>query len=57
MNDTRRKALRELSEKIAELRDLLDTHKSDIESQRDDEQEYIDCMPENLQSSEKYSTA
>lgn len=57
MNNNRRKALRELSEKISDIIALLDTHKSDIESQRDDEQEYIDCMPENLQSSERYSTA
>ena len=57
MNNTRRKAIRELSDKISDLIALLDTYKNDIEPHRDDEQGYLDCMPENLQSSEKHDTA
>jgi F0F1-type ATP synthase membrane subunit b/b' len=47
MNNLRRKALMEIEDKIGEL-------KSELETIRDEEQEYIDNMPESLQSSEKH---
>lgn len=50
MNKARRK---ELSRAV----ELLEEAQSIIESCRDEEQEYIDNMPENLQESEKYYAA
>lgn len=50
MNKVRRK---ELSKAV----ELLEEAQSIIESCRDEEQEYIDNMPENLQESEKYYAA
>ena len=50
MNKARRK---ELSRAV----ELLEEAQSIIESCRDEEQEYMDNMPENLQESEKYYAA
>lgn len=50
MNKARRK---ELSRAV----ELLEEAQSIIESCRDEEQEYMDNMPENLQESEKYYVA
>lgn len=50
MNKARRK---ELSQAV----ELLEEAQSIIESCRDEEQEYIDNMPENLHESEKYYAA
>ena len=50
MNNPRRKSLEELSNKVEDL-------KSDLESLRDEEQEYLENMPESLQSSEKHDMA
>ena len=50
MNKARRK---ELSRAV----ELLGEAQSIIESCRDEEQEYMDNMPENLQESEKYCAA
>ena len=50
MNKIRREALQEISVKLEDI-------KSDIETLRDEEQEYVDNMPESLQSSEKHDTA
>lgn len=50
MNKTRRKCLANLSEILEEL-------KTSIETLRDEEQDYMDNMPENLQGSERYQTA
>lgn len=50
MNKARRK---ELSRAV----ELLKEAQSIIESCRDEEQEYMDNMPENLQESEKYYAA
>lgn len=50
MNNSRRK---ELEHAVS----LLEEAQSIIESCRDDEQDYLDNMPENLQSSERYGTA
>jgi len=50
MNKTRRKALEELLDKIAEIRNL-------VEAIKDEEEEYRDNIPENLQGSKRYETA
>ena len=50
MNSQRRKKLEELWDKVDMLRVLL-------EGLRDEEQEYMDNMPENLQASERYERA
>ncbi len=50
MNRTRRKCLANLSELLEELR-------ISVETLRDEEQEYMDNMPENLQGSERYEVA
>jgi len=50
MNKSRRKWIADTIEKLEEL-------KSDVESIRDEEEEYKDNMPENLSLSEKYEKA
>jgi len=50
MNNARRKALRGISVKLGEIT-------SAILRLRDEEQDYIDNMPESLQSSKKYDNA
>lgn len=50
MNATRRKMLASLSKKVEEL-------KSALESIMEEEEEYRDNMPENLQGSERYEKA
>lgn len=50
MNRTRRKCLANLSELLEEL-------KISVETLRDEEQEYMDNMPENLQGSIRYEAA
>jgi DNA repair exonuclease SbcCD ATPase subunit len=47
MNKQRRNAINEIYERIAELRDML-------EQIKDEEDDYRDNMPENLQCSERY---
>lgn len=50
MNKVRRKQLDEVIAKIEEAKELLDVL-------REEEEEYRDNMPENLQGSEKYEMA
>lgn len=50
MNKPRRKQLDKLCEMFVELKDML-------EEIRDDEENYMDNIPENLQGSERYSIA
>lgn len=50
MNKQRRKTLTDIYDQIAELRDLL-------EEVKEEEEEYCDNMPENLQNSERYEVA
>lgn len=50
MNKVRRKQLDEVIAKIEEAKELLDVL-------REEEEEYRDNMPENLQGSEKYQMA
>lgn len=57
MNNTRRKALAELRDRLESLGIDVEAIKEDLEVLRDEEQEYIDNMPENLQGGEKYENA
>ena len=50
MNKPRRKALEKIAETLNELYE-------ELESLRDEEQDYMDNMPENLQGSERYEAA
>lgn len=47
MNNTRRKVLANLKERIEEIRD-------ELEAVLYEEQDYLDNIPENLQGSERY---
>lgn len=50
MNDTRRKA-------IKEVMDRLESIKDDLECLIEEEDEYRDNMPDNLRNSERYETS
>lgn len=56
MNIQRRKTINEISSQLGNLEidwDALHDIKAKIESVRDEEEEYFDNMPENLQQSER----
>lgn len=48
---------RERRARIQECAKTLETLKAEIDSIRDEEQEYLDNMPENLHTSERYDVA
>jgi uncharacterized coiled-coil DUF342 family protein len=50
MNKQRRAAITDLADKLSEIRD-------ELQSLCDEESEYRDNMPENMQSGEKYERA
>lgn len=53
MNKQRRKELSALEARLAEVSDMIENTKTDLEGLRDEEREYYDNMPENMQNSEK----
>lgn len=53
MNDTRRKAIRALMEQLNELRSQATELTEELSTIADEEQEYYDAMPENMQGGEK----
>lgn len=57
MNKIRRKAISEIIEKIEALQTEMEDILSDIETVKDEESEYFENIPENLQSSERYEIA
>lgn len=57
MNNTRRKQIKEILKKVDDLQALAADIASMIEEVKDEEQDYMDNMPENLQGSERYSKA
>lgn len=61
MNKNRRKAIADIVTKVEEIvadtREKLEELQTSIESVRDEEQDYLDNIPENLQGSERYETA
>lgn len=54
MNKARRAAIRAALDKISAV---IEEEKSNLESLRDEEQDYMDNMPESMQGGEKYETA
>ena len=57
MNNDRRKALRKVAEEFKELIGKLADCRMELETLRDEEQECLDNMPENLQGSDRYQAA
>lgn len=57
MNKLRRKNIQEVIDKLTSLQNDLESLESDVESIQDEEIEYRDNMPENLQGSERYEQA
>lgn len=57
MNKERRKALSTLAEEVRQLIGYAEDLISQIETIRDEEQEYYDNMPEGIQSGEKGDAA
>jgi hypothetical protein len=57
MNNTRRKEIGKIISRAEALRDELENIMMDIEVIRDEEEEYIDNVPENLQGTERYEMA
>lgn len=57
MNNERRKRLAQVIEKVTALSAVFDELRSEIEEIRDEEQEYLDNMPESLQSGERGENA
>lgn len=53
MNKERRKVLEGLAKDLAELQGKIDDVKSQVETCRDEEQDYYDNMHENFQNGEK----
>lgn len=59
MNKTRRQAIDKIKQRIAEEipTDIISSILEDIEAIKDEEQESLDNMPENLQGSERYEVS
>ena len=57
MNRIRRKIIQQLITKVQELQEEMEIILEEIESVKDEETEYLENIPENLQSSERYEKA
>lgn len=57
MNKDRRKALAALEERLADLVKKAEDLIADLEPLRDEEQDYLDNMPESMKEGEKAETA
>lgn len=57
MNNVRRKQIDKVLSEIEILRGAFDDLKEAVGEIRDEEQEYLDNIPENLQASERYELA
>lgn len=57
MNKNRRKAIQDVIYKIHELESTMINILDDIEAIKNEEEEYLNNIPENLQNSSKYETA
>jgi predicted nucleic acid-binding Zn-ribbon protein len=55
MNKDRRKAIAAAAEALDKLKESVESHQVDVEGLKDEEQEYLDAMPEALQGGDKYS--
>lgn len=57
MNKERRKRIDKAIEEVNQLQEVLEELHQIVEVIRDEEQEYLENIPENLQGSERYETA
>lgn len=57
MNKARRKSLASIIGRLEELKEELESITADLEEIKDEEAEYFDNIPENLQNSERYERA
>lgn len=57
MNNTRRKAISGVSQKVGNIKSEVESLMQDIESIKGEEEDYKDNIPENLQGGEKYEVA
>lgn len=57
MNKERRRKIDKAIENVNSLQNILEELQQQIEEIRDEEQDYLDNIPENLQNSERYETA
>lgn len=57
MNRERRKLIDNARKMLADAMDKVEQARDLVEQARDDEQDYLDNIPENLQSSDRYTTA
>ena len=57
MNKERRNKIDKAIEEVNRLQDALEGLQQIVEEIRDEEQEYLENIPENLQGSERYETA
>ena len=57
MNKERRRKIDKTVENVNSLQNVLEELQQQIEEIRDEEQDYLDNIPENLQNSERYETA
>jgi predicted transcriptional regulator len=53
MNKDRRKMIAQITEDVQKAINLLEDVQGDIETVRDEEQDYLDAMPESMQGGEK----
>lgn len=54
MNNVRRKEIKEVVERIYKVQSMIDDIKNDLECIKDEEDDYRDNIPENLQESDRY---
>lgn len=54
MNKERRKAIQALMDQIEAAGRVIEALQEEVDLIREDEQDYLDNMPENMQGSEKY---
>lgn len=55
MNNQRRESIQKIADKLEEVKKSVNEIIQGIEDIKSDEQEYLDNIPENLQSSERYN--
>jgi flagellar biosynthesis chaperone FliJ len=53
MNNARRKEILAVAARLADLVSELESVRSDLETIRDEEQDYLDVMPESFQNGDK----
>ena len=57
MNNTRRKAISELSQKVGSIKGEVEELMQSIEDIKSEEEDYKENIPENLQGGDKYELA